>query len=174
MFDDNTEEYSEEKTVFDFEDDEIVLSVWIDKYADDPCYAKDGLIPSDPKIARNGLACGRSFVAKDGSGFGSMFLHEIIMTQDVVGLRDGVLAFMNGDIDKFGPFPRNGPYGDDSPFFTLELKRNGKGEVVFSATVKVPAVGVQYVGGPMSKERLAELYEYYSRIAQWFPPRPEA
>ncbi len=167
------DEYSEEKTIFEFEDDSLVHSVWIDGYVDDPDYEEDGLVPDDPRLRRNGLACGRNIKAKDGSGFGCMFCPEIIMTHDVVALRDGVGEFLNGAIDKFGPFPKQNPYGGDCPFFSLELKRNEDGGVAFVAITDVPGSGVHEVSGLMTNDRLKELHEYFTRIVEWFPPRPE-
>ncbi len=166
-------EYAEEKTVFDFEDESIVLSVWIDKYVDDPIYVEEGDVPDALHIRRNGLACGRNFEYKDGGGFSIMFAHEIMMTSDVVGLRDGVRAFLAGDTNHFGPFPQKDPYGGDSPFFTLELKRNSNGESFFRAQVDEPGSGKCCAEGPMSKEQVAKLGKYYSQIVEWFPPRME-
>ena len=167
------EEYDEDKTIFDFENDDTILSVWIDKYVDDPCYAEDGHVPEDPGLRLNGLACGRNIAAKDGSGSSWMFAHEIIMTHDVVALRDGVRAFAKGEINSFGPYPKKDPYGGDRPFFSLWLHRNENGNVSFSALTDAPGIGIDEVEGMMSAARLDELCAYFARIAEWFPPRVE-
>lgn len=167
------EEYSEEKTVFDFENDDIILSVWIDKYADDPVYIEEHDVPDDEHIRRNGLACGRNYSFKDGRGWGCMFGHEYMLTSDVVTLKEGVSDFMSGKIKKFGPFPEKDPYGSDYPFFNLELVRDVEDRIHFSVKVDVSGSGIEYVDGVMSEEKLAELSDYYTRISEWFPVRDE-
>lgn len=166
-------DYSEEETVFDFEDDSIILSVWIDKYVDDPEYADEGFVPENAHIKRNGLACGRGYDYKDGSAFGWMCSFDVILTSDVIGLRDGVQAFAARETDHFGPFPQKDPYGGDRPFFTLELMRDAMGNTSFRAEVDVKGSGKRCAEGPITAKRLDELGEYYARIAEWFPPREE-
>ena len=167
------EEYDEDKTIFEFENEEVTLAVWIDKYGDDPAYVDDGVAPSDKRVRRNGLGCGRSFAWKNGGGYGCMFIPEFILASDVAALRDGVHDFMTGKVSRFGPFPEKDPYGGNRPFFSLTLFRGQDNQIGFSVTTDVPASEIEYVDGEMSEARLSELHDYYARLAEWFPVRIE-
>lgn len=138
-----------------FENENIFLEIFIGGYSDRPWYFKD------EHMGRNVLACQ---VTYDNSQTGRNFVmwNEILQTEDIVCLRDGLKNVLSEVEDKF-------IFHSDYDTFALAI---GVAEVGYDVHVQVQNIeGNIGEWFSMSQEAITEVLNYLSECCEKYPVR---
>lgn len=163
------EDIDPELTEFEFEDSEKVTMIWIDGYADNPDWGEPEWA-NNPEAYRNAVACGHCSSLKNDTDSYMQCAPDWMPASGIAEIKRCIDRIVNGEIDEFGPTPKEVCPGYDMPPFQIAMRRDG-GKVFVCLSDNGRNCADHSVEQELTEERLKELQGYFTRINQYWPPR---